>query len=148
MKAKDIMSTNIVSCHPDTSVKDAARLMTLKGFSSLPVVNGNNEIRGIISASDFIGKEIEVPHAMASMKRLLGQNFYRISIEDIYKKTQHFKVSQIMTTKLNTVTPETSIDGVVKSMIEKHHKRLPVVDNGVLVGMITRKDLLKAFILV
>ncbi|GAB4020120.1 MAG: CBS domain-containing protein [Bdellovibrio sp.] len=148
MKAKDFMTKDVITCKLNDKVRDAALIMTKKRISIIPVVNDQNCLQGIITISDFIGRQINIPHALVSIKRLLGQNFYRIDIHDIFKKAQDYTLDQVMTRKLAVVHPDTSLNGVVNTMIEKGHKRLPVVEKGKLVGIITRKDIARAFTLI
>lgn len=148
MLAKDFMTKDVITCKTTDKVQEAARIMTESRISIIPVVNENECLVGVITISDFIGREIQIPHALVSIKNLLGQNFYRIDIEEIFKKAQHFTLDQVMSTKLATVHPDSSLNSVVNTMIEKGHKRLPVVQDGKLVGIITRKDIAKAFTMV
>ena len=145
MKANDFMTKNVVSCHEDSTIEEAATLMAENGFSVLPIVDSEDILVGIISESDFVGKEIEIPHAMASVKQLFGQSFYFRDVELIYAQSKKKKVSEIMSKTPRTITPETSLTSIINVMIAKGMKRLPVVENGKLAGIVTRKDILRAF---
>lgn len=145
MKVKDFMTSNVVSCTTDQTVEEAAKLMMNNGFSVVPVVE-NDQLVGILTESDFVGKEYDVPHALASIKQLFGQVFYFKDVEKIYSDAKSKKLSEIMTKNPTTVSSEHGLTDVVNTMISKGFKRLPVVDDNKLVGIITRKDLLKAFV--
>lgn len=145
MKAKDFMTTNVITCTEDQSVADAAKLMVEKKFSVMPILNSEGKLVGIVTESDFVGKEVKVPHALASIKQLFGQNFYFNDVETLYAEAKNKKLSSVMSKNLKTVKPETSLSEVVNYMISKNIKRLPVVDGEKLVGIITRKNILKAF---
>lgn len=145
MKVLDFMTKNVTTCTEDQTVGDAAHKMIELGVSVMPVVNSEGALTGIVTQSDFISREVQIPHALVSIKRLFGQDFNMTDIEDVYKKSKPKKLADVMTIDPVTVTSENSLNGVVELMMKKHLKRLPVVDDGKLVGIITRKDLLKAF---
>jgi CBS domain-containing protein len=145
MKAKDFMTKNVITANSNLTIGDAAILMAQNGFSVLPVVDANFEIVGIITESDFVGKEKNIPHALASIKQLFGQIFYFREIEEIYEQSKGKKLSEVMSTKVFTIPAEASLTEIVNFMISKGLKRLPVVEGKKLVGIITRKDMLKAF---
>lgn len=146
MEAKDFMSTKLISCKEQNTVEDAAKLMTENGLSIIPIVDENQKLLGIVTESDFIGKEANIPHALASIKQLFGNIFYFDKIEPIYNKAKKYPLSQVMTKNPTTVTPNTSLTNIVNLMISHNLKRLPVIDQDKLVGIITRKDLIKAFL--
>ncbi|WP_419172492.1 CBS domain-containing protein [Halobacteriovorax sp.] len=145
MKVLDFMTKDVTTCTESQTVGDAAKKMIELGISVMPVVNDEGTLTGIVTQSDFISKEVEIPHALVSIKRLFGQDFNLTDVEDVYKKSKSKKLSDVMSTNLVTVSSENTLNGVVELMMKKHLKRLPVVDDGKLVGIITRKDILKAF---
>jgi CBS domain-containing protein len=145
MKASDFMTKDVKTCTIDQTVQDAANLMLENDFSVVPIVDAQGKLLGVITESDFISREVKIPHAMASLKHLFGQNFNSTDVEDIYKKAKTLTLDQVMTKDVKTCTPDESLNSVVSKMSEKNIKRLPVIDNGKLVGIITRKNILKAF---
>ena len=145
MKVKEIMSTDLITITKDQKIKDAAKLMTDKKISALLVVNNQSSLVGMLTESDFIGKEIEVPHALASIKQLFGENFYFRDIEKLYQTVREKTIEDVMTTSLHTIGPEAYITCLVNLMIENRLKRIPVVDNGILLGIVTRKDIMRTF---
>jgi len=141
----DFMTKNVISCHQDQTVEEAAKVMIEHNFSCLPVVDDQHRPIGIITETDFVGREVSIPHALASVKALFKQNFYFGNVEEIYKKSMKKKIKTIMTHKLYTVPSTVSLSEAVKYLIRHELKRSPVVDNGKLVGIITRKDMIRAF---
>jgi CBS domain-containing protein len=146
MNAKDFMTTNVITCSQDKTVKEAAEIMLEHSFSTLPIVDETGVLVGIITESDFVSKEAKIPHALASIKQLFGQDYYFKDIESIYLETRDKKISNVMSKKLITVDTDTNLTSIVNLMMSKHLKRLPVLDNGKLVGIITRKDLMRAYV--
>ncbi|AYF43949.1 MULTISPECIES: CBS domain-containing protein [Halobacteriovorax] len=145
MKVLDFMTKDVTTCTESQTVGDAAKKMIELGISVMPVVNDEGILTGIVTQSDFISKEVEIPHALVSIKRLFGQDFNLTDVEDVYKKSKNKTLADVMSHNVVTVTSENTLNGVVELMMSKHLKRIPVVDDGKLVGMITRKDILKAF---
>ncbi|MBT4791185.1 MAG: CBS domain-containing protein [Halobacteriovoraceae bacterium] len=145
MKAEDFMTKEVFSCKQSQTVEEAAALMSEKGVSVMPVIDDEGLLVGILTESDFVSKEVKIPHAMASMKRLLGVTHYEGDIEAIYASAKKRKLAEVMTKNPKAISPTTSLNSIVTIMEDKKLKRLPVVDNQKLVGMITRKDLLRAF---
>ena len=145
MLAKDFMTKEVITANEDTTVKEAAEIMYKNNISCLPVINESNKLVGLITESDFVGKSIDVPHAMASIKKILGETFYNQDIESVYAKSKKHTLKEVMSKNLHTVSPDHTLSEVVNYMIEKNYKRMPVLEDGKLVGIITRKDILHAF---
>ncbi|HEY0327678.1 MAG TPA: CBS domain-containing protein [Rhodopseudomonas sp.] len=142
MRAHQIMTRQVVTVSPDASIVDAANIMLSQHVSGLPVVNAAGELIGIISEGDFIRRtEIGTERKRGRWLRLLlgpGQ-----SASDFVHEHGR-KVGEIMTTHPHTVNGDASVAEIVKAM-EKHHvKRLPVMQDGRMVGIVTRKNLLRA----
>ena len=146
MKVSEFMSKNVVSCFEDQTVEEAAKIMSEKEFSALPIKSREGKLVGIITESDFVGKSANIPRALASIKSLFGHNLYFGEVEPIYKEAKQKKLSEVMSTKLVTLNNDSSLTEVVKLMNDKEVKRVPIVNGDELVGIVTRKDLLKAFI--
>ncbi len=145
MKASEFMTKDVITLTPDRTVQDAASLMLEKNISVLPVVDSTSHLVGIITESDFIGKNANIPHALASIKRLLGQIFYHDGVEQIFKNAKTMALEEVMSHHPKVVSPDDSLNDVVDMMGKYNLKRVPVVKEGKLVGMITRHDILKAF---
>ena len=145
MKVSDVMKTKLITLNPNQTIQEAAKKMIDYRISILPVVDGNNCLKGLLTESDFLGQEIEVPHALASIKQLFGQSFYFKKVEEIYEKSKKKKVQEVMTKNLKTIAPDQSLNQLANMMMKTQLKRIPVVENGVIVGIITRKDLIRVF---
>ena len=146
MRVKDIMTKDLITITPDKKVKEAAKVMADKRISSLLVTDeSGRNLLGLITESDFIGKEADVPHALASIKQLFGENFYFRDIEKLYEEAKEKPIEEVMTKDIKTTNPDVFITELVNKMIEKNLKRLPVMDNGQLVGIVTRKDIMRTF---
>lgn len=146
MEARNFMSTNLVTCKPSDTVEDAARTMLEHNHSVVPVVDNKNSIVGIVTESDFVGKKVTAPHAMSSLKQLFGSTFHAQDVEEIYASSKQKKLEDVMSKDIVKISADSSLSEVVDLMHRKNIKRLPVVENDKLVGLITRRDLIKVFV--
>ena len=143
MNARDVMSRNVISIAPDATVLQAARKMLEHHISGLPVVE-NGKLVGIVSEGDFLRRQETKTHRRRSrwLEFLMGPG--RMAEE--YTHTHGSRVSEVMTTALQTVTEDTSLEDIVRLM-EKHHiKRVPVLRGAKMVGIITRANLMHAMV--
>jgi len=142
MNVKDVMTPHVLSVTPDESIFVAARLMLQKKISGLPVVDGLGNLVGIVSEGDFLrraetGTKRQRPKWM---EFFLGPG----RLADEYVQISGRKVRDVMTEDVRTVTPDAPLEDVVRLMERHHIKRVPVVESGKIVGIVTRANLLRA----
>lgn len=145
--AADIMTRNVITVSPATSVKELARIFTDNTISGAPVVNDKGEVIGVVTESDLIdqNKKIHIPTVVS----ILDSFIYLESpdkMEHEIRKIAGSTVADIFTGKTITVGPETPLDELATIMSEKGVHTLPVVDNGSLVGVIGKKDIIRTII--
>jgi len=142
MKARDIMSTKVVTVSPSTSVRDIAGLMVEKHVSGLPVLNDNGTLVGIVSEGDLLRR----PEIGTQKHRRRWVSFFSgvDSQAREFTKSHALRAGDVMTKQVIHVSEETPLGDVV-GLMEKHNiKRLPVLSDGKLVGIVSRADLLRA----
>jgi CBS domain-containing protein len=142
MKTHDVMTWGAITVEPESSVARAVRLMLQNKISGLPVVDDKGELVGMVTEGDFLRRsELGTQRRRPRwLEFLLGPG--RLAAEYVQSSGQ--KVAEIMTPETRTITPETPLDEVV-SLMERHRvKRLPVVQDGKLVGIVSRANLLHA----
>lgn len=141
MQVNDIMTTNVVSVSPDTSVEDIAKTFLERHISGVPVVDDNAHILGIVSEGDLLRRpETENEHQRSWWLRLLSGTQEEAAD---YIKTHGHSAADVMSRKVITVAPTASI-GEVAHTLEKHRiKRVPVVSDGKLIGIASRANLLQ-----
>jgi CBS domain-containing protein len=142
MKAHDVMTWGAITVEPEASVARAVRLMLQNKISGLPVVDGEGRLVGMVTEGDFLrrgelGTQRQRPRWL---EFLLGPG--RLAAEYVQSSGQ--KVIEIMTIEPKTITPDTPLADVVRLMERHRIKRLPVVQNGKLVGIVSRANLLHA----
>lgn len=144
MKAADIMVKDVVTVGPDALVMDVAALMLERHISGLPVVDGKGRVLGIVSEGDLIRRpEIETDRVKLGWLRLMLSDEARA--RDFVK--HHGRTArEVMTQPALSVAADTPLAEVVRLMERHRVKRLPVVEGGKLVGLLTRTDLLRALV--
>ena len=142
MQVKDIMTRNVISVGADEPVVKAARLMLQSRISGLPVIDAKGQLVGVVTEGDFlrrreIGTERQRPKWL---EFVLGPG----KLAQEYVHTSGRKVAEIMTPDPWTVGEDDSLEGVVEVMERRHIKRLPVIREGKIVGIISRANLMHA----
>ena len=142
MKASDVMTRQIVSIEADASIAKAVRLMLQNRSSGLPVVDGAGKLVGIVTEGDFLrrsetGTEV---HRPAWLEFLVGPG--RLANE--YVRTHARKVEEVMTPDVVTVTEDMPVEDIVRLLEQRRIKRVPVLQNDKVVGIVSRANLLRA----
>lgn len=144
MKAKDIMTTEVMKVKVDDKVEDVTRLLITNKISGVPVVNDENEVVGIVTETDLIFRDKDVN--MPSYVPLLGGFILLDSVKKFEKelrKAAAYKVEDLMSTPVIKVYEDDDLRQVVNIMLEKRINRVPVIDKeGKLKGIIARSDIL------
>jgi len=144
MNAADIMVTNVITVHPDASVREIAEILLAKRISALPVVDEANNLLGIISEADLIHRAevgTERPYSWW-VEFLTGRD----GLAQDFIKAHARRAADIMTRKVFTVTTGTSLREIV-AVFERHKvRRAPVVEKSRLVGIVSRADLVRALL--
>ena len=144
MKVAEVMVTSVLSVGPDASVREVASMMLERRISGLPVVDQEGRTVGIVSEGDLIRRpEIGTDHAPAGWLHAFLSDEGRARE---FVKSHGRKVREVMTQPAICVAADTPLAEVVRLMERHRVKRLPVVDNGRLVGLVTRADLLRALV--
>lgn len=126
MRARDVMSLPVVTVNPTTTAEDAARLLCSHGFTALPVVDGSR-LTGIVTEADLIV-------APTSAEQPSGGR----------RTAPVVLVRDVMTTPVESLTPDAELPDIARIMLDVRIRCLPVVDGLRVVGVVTRRDLLRA----
>jgi CBS-domain-containing membrane protein len=141
---RDVMTTSVLDVRPATPLKEVARLLVEHRISGLPVVDDAGAVVGVISEADLLAKEQD-PGTLAHrpLARIFGE-----SDEQRHQraKAEARTAGDAMTAPAITIDASRSIHQAAGVMIERRVNRLPVVADGRLVGIVTRADLVRAFI--
>ena len=144
MKAQDVMTRDVITIDPDSTVLQAARLMLQHHVSGLPVVDGNGNLVGVLSEGDFLRRRETKTERRRSrwLEFLMGPG--RMAAE--YSHSHGSKVSEVMSTDVQSVEQDTALEDIVELMERKRIKRVPVLCGGQLVGIVTRSNLMHAMV--
>ena len=144
MKAKDVMTSTVISVQPNATILQAARQMLQHHISGLPVITQSGEIVGILSEGDFLRRrEIATERRHSRwLEFLMGPG--KLAVE--YAHSHGSKVAEVMTTEVHTVTEDTTLEDIVESMERRCIKRVPVMRGKEVVGMVTRSNLMRAMV--
>lgn len=142
MQVKDVMTRKVFSIEPDATVLQAVRSMLQNKISGLPVVDADGHLVGIVTEGDFLRRaETKTERRRPRwLEFLVGPG----KLADEYVHTHARKIADLMTPEPLTVTEDTSLEDVVQLMEKNRIKRLPVVRGKLLVGIISRANLLHA----
>lgn len=142
MRAHQIMTKDVVTVTPHTSIEDAAKIMLQTHISGLPVLDDAGKLVGIVSESDFLRRsEIGTGRKRpAWLQFLVGPG--RAATDFVHERGR--KVEDVMTEDPITVDEETPLEDLVRLMEKNGIKRLPVMSGNTIKGIVTRSNLLQA----
>jgi CBS domain-containing protein len=138
------MTRNVISIDPDATVLQAARLMLQHRVSGLPVIDSKCNLVGVLSEGDFLRRQETRTERKRSrwLEFLMGPG----SVASEYTHSHGNKVSEVMTTALQTVDENAGLEDIVELMERHRIKRVPVMCGNEVVGIITRSNLMRAMV--
>ncbi|MFH1138906.1 MAG: CBS domain-containing protein [Pseudomonadota bacterium] len=145
--ARELMSTQLITVRPETSVRELAELLVIHKISGLPVLDEEGSLVGIVSQSDLVALN-KLPHVPNSVTLfdwvIYLEGMGRLKAE--MAKIGGNKVADIMTRAVITVPPEESLEKIATIMAEKNVHTIPVVDGGRLLGLIGKLDIVRSLL--
>ena len=142
MNASDIMTKTVISGRPDTTVEEAAELMSQHRISAIPVLDDEDGLVGIVSEGDLMRRVEGAKDQTRSWWLSLFSESQTSARSFVQERGQ--RLQDTMTTQVTTVTPDTPVGQIARMLEKKHIKRVPVVEDGKLVGIVSRANLLQA----
>jgi CBS domain-containing protein len=141
MRAIDVMTNQVLTATPQTTVQDAAKLMINNRVSGLPIVDGNGQLVGIVTEGDLLRRaESGTERRHSRWSKWFSPNS-RLAGE--YIKSHARRVADVMSRDVISVTKLASLGEIADLMEARRIKRVPVAHNGKLVGIVSRADLLR-----
>jgi len=145
MKARDVMTASVILAGPNLGIHDLAKLLLDKGISGVPVVDAGGKLIGIVSESDLIGGGDSDQEArrdrwlrFLAEGELLNPEF----LASLHSPDR--RARDIMASPIVSVSEEAEVGEIARLLIAHHIKRVPVVRDGQVVGIVSRVDLLRA----
>ncbi len=150
MKVKDAMNIDVITCKPDDPVSTLVDLFKNNHISGMPVVE-NEKVVGIVSETDLLKlfKTSEIPVDMLlpspfeiieiPIRSVIRFEEFKKALEDIHMKP----VRDIMKKKIYSISPDSTLEDASNMMVKHRVNRLPVIENGKLVGILVRSDIIR-----
>jgi CBS domain-containing protein len=145
MRAIDVMTPNVITVDPDTSVQELATLLSERGVSGAPVVDSSGRMIGIVSEGDLLHRtELGTERHSERRRNSWWLEHFASGEAREYVKSHGRTVKDIMTRDVVTITDETNLADVATLLETKRIKRVPVMRDGKIVGIVSRANLVRA----
>ena len=141
VRVGEVMTRDVVSVTPETPLKDVAAVLVERGVSGLPVCDADGAVVGVLSEADLLVKQGGSPDRSGGLFAWLVET---ASAPDLAKLRAH-TAGEAMTTPAVTVPAGSAVSEAARTMVSLGVNRLPVVEDGRLVGIVTRADLIRLF---
>jgi CBS domain-containing protein len=149
MNACDVMTTNVITVKPNQTMQELAEVLLVNRISGVPVVDDSGKLVGIISEGDLLRRADEGvwPKAWGPPPR---RGWIKLLMDGEVLDTEFVtqrgrKVADIMTREIISAKPETSVSDIAALLVRHRVKRLPIVQDGKIVGIVSRANLIQAF---
>lgn len=142
-KVKDAMTRQVITIRTETSIRDIARLMTENHIRSLPVVDEQNQLVGLVTESDLFLKEKGMPFSAVKIPSLFERWADSTQLLDIYENAAHHTAADVMTEPVITISPEDTLEHAAWVMFHNDLRVLPVIQDKKVVGILSRKDFIR-----
>jgi CBS domain-containing protein len=146
MKVKEMITQPALVVTETATLEEVARFMLEHRIGCVPVVNGKGKLSGIVTESSFAAQEKSIPFSTFRAPQVLGQWLSSNGVERIYAAAREMTAREIMRQPVITVTEDQSMDDVVALMLRHDINRIPVMRDGVPIGMVARHDLLRMLV--
>ncbi|HMD63810.1 MAG TPA: CBS domain-containing protein [Stellaceae bacterium] len=147
MRAMDVMTTHVITVGPDTSVQEVAKILSERSISGVPVVDAENRLIGIVSEGDLLHR-VETGTERRVQRRRRSWWLDTIGSEEElarnYVKSHGRTAGDVMTREVVSVSDTTELADIANLLETKRIKRVPVVRDGKLVGIVSRANLVRA----
>jgi CBS domain-containing protein len=146
--ARDVMTADVITAHPDSSIAEIGRLLLHHGISAVPVVSDDGVPIGMVSEGDLLGR--------TAAERLTRRDWWLAVVAGAQPLDDDFRAQinaagrtarQVMTAPLVTVSETTDLGEIARLLAMHHIKRVPVLRDGRLVGIVSRADVVRAMAL-
>lgn len=141
MKVSDVMTTAVATVEADATIETIAALMVDRRISGVPVVNGERQVLGMISEGDLIRRQELGTEARAKGWLSLLTSPEKQARDFI--RSHGLRAQDVMSSPVHSTRPDAPIADLARQMERQRIKRLPVIDGGKLVGLVSRADLLR-----
>lgn len=138
----ELMEADPVTTKVGTPLTDLVRQLKRYGFRAMPVLDDSGKLVGVVSETDLFLKEKGVPFSLEKVPSLLGQMVAEDELQD-FAPTRRVKVEEVMSRSIVSLEPTATLEDAVMLMYNRHFSLIPVVEDGSLVGVVRRIDILR-----
>ena len=151
LKIRDVMTSNVVCLKESDTLKDATVTFALDGISGAPVIDADGRLQGILSETDIL--EFVKKYQEKIRMDYPSMSFITLPFDELmddkdlakaYQDISNTMVEEIMTKAVLTVSPDTDVAEAIEGMMKKQVNRVPVIEQGKVVGIVTRGDIIWA----
>jgi CBS domain-containing protein len=145
LTASEVMTKDVLSVAPETPRRTVAKLLLERGISAAPVVDADGSVIGMVSENDLLGREVErrIPRREWWLEMLAGGEDLSPEFLEYLRATDR-PVRDVMVSPVVTVSEDTSVEAIAEILQRHHIKRVPVLRDGRMVGIVSRADLVRA----
>lgn len=146
MLAKEIMTKEVISVKSQDLVEDVIKILMEKNISGVPVVDDEERVIGIVTEGDLIyrSKKLRIPTFFSILDGYVFLESTK-TIEKQLKKMVGYRVEDVMTTEVITVDDDQTVEEVATIMTKEKINRVPVIKDNRLVGIISRRDIIRSY---
>src|SRR5271165_5360617 len=145
MRAADLMTSKVITVHENSTVPEAAKLLAEHRISAVPVVDKDNRVIGMVSEGDLLHRTETGTERRRSWWLEMVASTNKLAVE--YIKSHSGRVKDVMTRDVLSVTEETPVADIAVLLETNRIKRVPVLHDGKLVGIVSRANLVRALAL-
>ena len=145
LTAKDIMTKDVLSVRPDTSIEELSSILVKNEISGVPVVDDSGALYGIVTENDLISrnKRLHIPTVVSFLDAAIYLESSK-KFEQEVKRLTATRVGDICSRKVVTISEDTTVIDIATIMTEKKVQLLPVLRGGKVVGIVGKRDMVKA----
>jgi CBS domain-containing protein len=145
LTAKDIMTRDVLSVRPDTSIEELSSILVKNEISGVPVVDDSGALYGIVTENDLISrnKRLHIPTVVSFLDAAIYLESSK-KFEQEVKRLTATRVGDICSRKVVTIAEDTTVTDIATIMSEKKAHLLPVLRGGKVVGIVGKRDMVKA----
>jgi CBS domain-containing protein len=147
LTAKDIMTTDVLIVKPDTSIEELSAILVKNEISGVPVVDDSGALYGVVTENDLISrnKRLHIPTVVSFLDAAIYLESSK-KFEQEVKRLTATRVGDICSRKVVTITEDTTVIDIATIMSEKKAHLLPVLKAGKVVGIVGKRDMVKAVV--
>ena len=145
LTVREIMTSDVITASPETTVGELADILAQNKISGVPVVDGEGRVLGMVSEADIILQDADLhfPYYIQFLESVIYlQSVHKF--EERFRKAIGSKVSEVMSDEVVSVPPDATVREVATLMADRNVNRLPVTENERLIGIVTRGDIVRA----